>query len=166
MSDTTPCFGLPLLAAGQAQKELDHNEALTLLDALVQPIVQTLGDNTPPAAPFEGQGWIVGSAPGGAWAGQAGAMALWTAGGWRFVSPPEGTAVWVSSLSLPARRSAGSWRVGAIVGSSISIGGIQVVGAQGPAIPAPSGGTTADAAARSAIGAILSALRTHGLIAS
>ena len=32
MTDATPRFALPLLAAGQAQKELFHNEALTLPD--------------------------------------------------------------------------------------------------------------------------------------
>ena len=36
MSDVTPHLGLPLLAAGQAQKHVTHNEALTLLDALAQ----------------------------------------------------------------------------------------------------------------------------------
>ena len=35
----TPRFGLPLLAPGQAAKELTHNEALSLLDLLVQPVV-------------------------------------------------------------------------------------------------------------------------------
>ena len=165
MSDTTPRFGLPLLAAGQAQKELFHNEALTLLDALAQTVVQTLGDNAPPAAPIEGQGWIVGTAPGDAWTGHPGAIALWTAGGWRFVAAPDGMAVWVSGLGLPARRSAGAWSVGILPAAGIVIGGVQVVGPQRGAIAGPSGGTTVDTAARATIGSILTALRAHGLIA-
>ena len=36
MPDTTPHLGLPLIAASQAQKHVTHNEALGLLDTLVQ----------------------------------------------------------------------------------------------------------------------------------
>lgn len=34
--ETTARLGLPLLAPGQAQKELFHNEALALVDAATQ----------------------------------------------------------------------------------------------------------------------------------
>ncbi|MGL1728872.1 DUF2793 domain-containing protein, partial [Vibrio parahaemolyticus] len=43
------------------------------------------GLNTPPATPEDGQCWIVGTMPIGAWSQQANALAGWTAGGWRFV---------------------------------------------------------------------------------
>ena len=43
---------------------------------------------------------------------------------------------------------------------------IKVVGEQQPAIADPSGGSTTDSEARSAIGDILAAMREHGLIAS
>ncbi|MCJ2115070.1 DUF2793 domain-containing protein, partial [Methylobacterium sp. J-001] len=36
MTDATPRLGLTLIAASQAQKHVTHNEALGLLDALVQ----------------------------------------------------------------------------------------------------------------------------------
>ena len=37
--ETTARLTLPFLQSGQAQKELTHNEALTLLDIAVQPVV-------------------------------------------------------------------------------------------------------------------------------
>ncbi|HLZ79899.1 MAG TPA: hypothetical protein VKQ09_11235 [Sphingomonas sp.] len=40
MSDATTRFALPLIAPGQAQKELFHNEALARVDALLQPSVR------------------------------------------------------------------------------------------------------------------------------
>ena len=45
------------------------------------------------------------------------------------------------------------------------VGGIKVVGEQQAAIAAPTGGSTTDAQSRTAIGAIISALQAHGLIA-
>ena len=64
-------LGLPLLAPGQAQKELWHNEALALLDIAVQAVVEEVGRDAPPGAPQPGQCWIVGAAPTGDWTGHA-----------------------------------------------------------------------------------------------
>jgi len=51
-------------------------------------------------------------------------------------------------------------------GHTYCINSVQVVGPQGSAITAPSGGGTVDAEARTAIGAIISRLAAHGLIAT
>lgn len=45
------------------------------------------------------------------------------------------------------------------------VGGTKVIGEQQATIAAPSGGSTIDAQARTALGSIISALRAHGLIA-
>lgn len=62
----TDRLALPLLAAGQAQKEITHNEALGQLDMLVQLIVVSADLSAPPASPAEGQCWIVASGGSGA----------------------------------------------------------------------------------------------------
>lgn len=49
--------------------------------------------------------------------------------------------------------------------SEVVIGGAKVLGARGPAIADPAGGTTTDTQARAAVAQILAALRVHGLIA-
>lgn len=165
MSDTTPRLALPLLAAGQAQKEMVHNEALATLDALVQPCVQTCGADDPPTTPALGQSWIVGSSPTGGWAGQAATVATWSEGGWRFVAPREGMVAWTADLTLPARYSGGAWTIGQLHAATLVIGGRQVVGARQPTIAAPSGGGTVDSEARAAVAALIVALETHGLIA-
>jgi uncharacterized protein DUF2793 len=120
----------------------------------------------PPAAPLVGACYIVGSAASGAWAGMTDRIAGWTSGGWRFVAPAEGMHFHVRSTGLEARYRAGAWELGAIRASSLVIGGEQVVGARLAAIESPSGGPTIDAQARTAVAAILTALRTHGLIES
>jgi hypothetical protein len=54
--------------------------------------------------------------------------------------------------------------MGALRGTQLIIGGLQVVGSRRAAIPAPTGGTTVDLEARTAIDQILAALREHGLV--
>jgi hypothetical protein len=163
--DRTPRLGLPLLATGQAQKELTHNEALALLDLAVGSAVTAVGPNAPPAAPAIGQAWIVGTAPVGDWIGHAGAVAGWTAAGWRFVAPFEGLSVWIVAEKLHARYVAGAWVRGEVRAERVLVGGVAVLGAQEPAIAGTGGGTVVDMEARAVLDRVLGALRAHGLIA-
>lgn len=156
MSDeTSPRLALPLLQPGQAQKELYHNEALALIDLALPGVVRAVRAD-PPDAPALGAAWIVGPAPSGAWGGQAGAIAGWTGGGWRFIAPVEGMALWLSEPRQPARFLAGSWRSG----------GGALLGETGAAIADPSGGAAPDSEARAAIAALLALLRRLSIIAS
>ena len=103
MSQTYPTNGatarlsLPLMQEAQAQKHVTHNEALVALDAVVQIGVAGVAD-APPADPADAERWIVGPAPTGAWAGQAGAVAAregFGAGGWwAFHAPRVGWTAW------------------------------------------------------------------------
>ncbi len=149
MSDQSDRLALPFLAVAQAQKEMTHNEALALIDIAAQPVVQAVAPANVPTTPLPGQCWIVGPAPQGAWAGRAGALAGWTSGGWRFVTPFEGLSAWSVTDRGVARYTAGAWAVSARQG----------------AIAAPLGGTVIDVEGRAATALILATLRAHGLIA-
>lgn len=144
-SPITARFSLPLLAVAQAQKEVTHNEALTLLDALVVPTVEAGPQNDPPETPLAGQVWLVGAAPTGAWAGEPGTLALWTAGGWRFVAPRAGMRVTRLDDGLCLCFDGATWSAP-------------------PAIAAPAGGAVVDTEARTVIGALISCLSAHGLL--
>jgi len=156
---------LPFLSAGQAQKEMAHNEALQALDFLVAGAVEEEPRDDPPTAPVVGDCYIVSEAPSGAWAGKPQAVAGYTEGGWRFISPTEGMSLWVKSVAAWAIYRAGDWETGALRGSRLVIDGNQVVSARAAAIAAPAGGATIDGEARTAIDLMLAALRHHGLIA-
>lgn len=158
----TPRLALPLLEPGQAQKEMFHNEALALLDVAVQAAVEAILA-VPPEAPATGQCWIVDAAPRGDWADHGGAIAAWTAGGWRFVAPREGMRVWLTADRVFALHHGGQWYQGQTYGR-LFIEGRQVVGPREPNVPEPTGGVTVDAEARSALAAVLQTLRRHGLI--
>ncbi|MCR8726829.1 DUF2793 domain-containing protein [Frigidibacter sp. ROC022] len=94
MSEVSPILSLPYLQPAQAQKHVTHNEALALLDLLVQLVVEGFDAATPPALPAEGEVWALGAVPTGAWAGQAGRIAAFSGGAWRFVTPRIGWRAW------------------------------------------------------------------------
>nr|WP_241659831.1 DUF2793 domain-containing protein [Sphingomonas glacialis] len=125
---TSTRLGLPLLQAGQAQKELTHNEALTLLDLAVQPSVEAIALDTPPADPAPDACWIVGTVPTVAWTGQAQALAGWTDSGWRFVPSRPGMTMWSKADQAEARFDGTRWTVGTIVASPLVLGGLRCSG--------------------------------------
>ena len=90
MSDVSSILSLPFIQPAQAQKHVTHNEALRLLDLLVQPVVADRSLTLPPALPVEGERHIVAAGGLGAWAGHDGEIALLVDGGWQFVAPQPG----------------------------------------------------------------------------
>ncbi|WP_420478164.1 DUF2793 domain-containing protein, partial [Brevundimonas sp. FT23028] len=90
-------LGMPYLAAGQMQKHVTLNEALTRLDALVQTAVVSRTSVCPDGAPEDGRLHIVPEdAAEGGWAGlAAGDLVRAEGGAWSRVPAPEGLLVWV-----------------------------------------------------------------------
>ncbi len=165
--EMTPRLGLPLLVAGQVQKELFHNEALVIVDLLIGASVEAAPIAAPPASPIVGTFYrVVAAGASGVFAGHEGALAGWSAGGWRFVAPVEGMRLTDRGTGVELAYRDGAWTSGSIRGSEVVIGGLKVVASQLPPIAGAVGGATVDAEARAAVGQILFALRTHGLIAS
>jgi hypothetical protein len=140
----TPRFDLPFLMAGQSQRELFVNEAHALVDALLHAAIEG-EDDTPPSAPAEGECWLVGETPTGAWADHAGALASFQAADWVFVAPRDGLRV-LDRLTGQAILYRDGW--------------------QRPATPAePAGGATVDAEARAAIAELVEVLIAAGILA-
>ncbi len=90
MPDLSANLSLPLIQPSQAQKHVTHNEALMILDAVVQLTVVTQALASPPADPEEGARYIVGTGGTGAWAGQDNALAVFRGGVWQFLTPQPG----------------------------------------------------------------------------
>lgn len=109
MSDLSPILSLPLLQASQAQKHITHNEALMRLDLLVQLTVADRTRMAPPPSPVEGQRHIIAAAPTGAWAGQAGRIALWLDGVWQFIAPLTGWRAFVNAETVEVTFDGTGW---------------------------------------------------------
>lgn len=127
--------------------------------------MESVGINAPPASPADGQCFVVGDAPTGAWAGHAKALAGYAPGGWRFVEAVAGMTALDKASGQTAAYDGTAWTIGAIKGANLKLGGSQVVGPRLAAVANPGGGTTVDVEARAAIDLILERMRGHGLIA-
>lgn len=100
MSDATTHLLLPYILAAQAQKHVTHNEALRILDGLVQLSVLARDLTSPPGSPADGDRYIVASGATGDWAGWDLNVALWTDGAWLRLPPRVGWRAWVEDESL------------------------------------------------------------------
>lgn len=135
MTDT-PHLGLPTLAAAQAQKHVTHNEALHRLDALVMLAVADRDLATPPAAPAEGDRYLVPAVAAGDFAGRAGQIAHRVDGGWDFYAPRPGWLCWVADEGVLLAWTGAVWRP--VVETGLTGAALQNLGMLGI-------GTTADA---------------------
>jgi hypothetical protein len=96
MSDTSPRLALPYLQPAQAQKHVTHNEALRVLDVVVQLAVVAFGATVPPTLPEEGKVYALGVGATGAWFDEDGKLAVWVDAGWQFHVPEPG---WIATLA-------------------------------------------------------------------
>ena len=97
MSDITTHLLLPYILASQAQKHVTHNEALRLLDAMVQLSVLDRTRTAPPASPADGDRHIVASGATGFWAGWDLNVAFWVDGVWMRLVPRPGWLAWIAA---------------------------------------------------------------------
>ncbi|MDZ7906711.1 MAG: DUF2793 domain-containing protein [Cypionkella sp.] len=109
MPDQTPILQLPYILPSQAQKHVTHNEAIRLLDVIVQLSVAARNLPVPPASPVQGDRYIVANGASGDWAGRAGQIALYENGAWQFFAPMAGWTAWITSESVLASYSGSAW---------------------------------------------------------
>ena len=108
MTDTAN-LGLPCIEGSQAQKHITHNDALHILDTLVQLAVLDRDLTAPPGSPAEGQRWIVKATATGAWSGHDNAIAAWQDGAWQFSTPQTGWLAYVVDEGALLAWSGSAW---------------------------------------------------------
>lgn len=142
-ANTTQGFGLPLLYAGQSQKEFFVNEALTMIDLMLHCTVEGEAAE-PPASPVETETWIVAENATGAWQGHDASIAVYRGASWTFTAPREGMQAYDLTLGQLLRFRAG-WQ------KTLSV-------------QEPIGGVTVDTQARAAVSELISALQVLGIL--
>ena len=137
---------LPMLAVTQAQKEITHNEALVLIDALLHTAVEGVALTAPALTDSDiGKCWLVGSGATGLWTNKSGQIAIWIGGDWRCQVAHDGMRLWAMSNGRDSIYTGGVW-------------------SGGPIIANPSGGAVVDTEARATLGAMLQYFRLIGML--
>lgn len=154
---------LPLLSAGQAQKEVTHNEALLTIDRQLHLAIESRGLAMPPPAPVAGSAFIVAAGAGGAWAAETGKIASFDGYGWHFAAPVKGCLAWIVDEAVFSVYDDG-WSVGGWPAEGLRVSGRQVMSASPVSITAPGGGSIVDSQCRAALVQLISALRDQGIV--
>jgi hypothetical protein len=99
------------LAESQSSKSVTINEALHVLDALVQCAIIDRDLATPPGSPVNGNVYIVAGSPTGAWVGHTNHLAQWDVTAWRFHVPEEGWTCYVRDEDALLVYTGSAWTV-------------------------------------------------------
>ena len=93
-TSSTPRLDLPFLQAGQALKNITHNEALQRLDSGFYLSCSDMAADQLPSAPDIGTAVIISPTPIAAVADRIGQIAVFTPSGWVWFSPQSGWTLW------------------------------------------------------------------------
>lgn len=109
MTDTAR-WNLPLLTAGQAQKEIAHNEALQAIDRVLHLAVVTRSLSHPPGDATLGETFIIGPGPSGGWSSSAGMIASYDGFGWVLTPARTGCLAWICDEAVLTVYNGDSWQ--------------------------------------------------------
>lgn len=160
---TTDRLSLPLLSAGQTQKDVTHNDALLALDDLVALAVSTRSAAGPLAGATVGDVQIVAADAAAAWGHPPGTLMRWSEAGWQARAPVDGQLALIVDEAIMLVH-AGSWHALWPV-AGLAIAGRAVLSAPVATVAAPAGGTVVDSEARSVISQLIAQLQLQGLLA-
>lgn len=149
MNIETSRHKLPLLAVGQAQKEYTHNEALLLMDNLINPSIHSILDNPDEIdeavnTSEESRAWLISDTPSGIWSQRANQIVVQTPNGFRYIEAVSGMRIYNEQSECIMMFKEGYWYMA-------------------PILTVPVGGDVIDSQARESISVILDSLRQFGL---
>ncbi|WP_316859749.1 DUF2793 domain-containing protein [uncultured Cohaesibacter sp.] len=107
--EQTAILSLPYIAASQNQKHVTHNEALRMLDALVQLSVKDRHLTAPPEEPSEGDRYIVAEGGSDDWEGWDDSLAAYLDGVWTQFVPTVGWIAWAEDEEAILTYGAEGW---------------------------------------------------------
>ena len=116
--ESTTNLKMPLLVSNQSQKEIIHNEALIIIDNILQNGVIDKDLTTPPSNPNSNDIYIVGASATGAWSGKDNQLAFYD-NGWRFIEPREGFTFWINDEDKLYTYNGSKWIATIQVGANI-----------------------------------------------
>ena len=128
---TTANLAIAELAESQSGKATTVNEALHVLDALVQCAIIDRDLTAPPGSPVDGDVYIPAATATGAWAGKENQLAHWDVNSWKFYPPEEGWLCYVRDENALLNYTGSAWAV--LAGSGAPAGTVTSVALTVPA---------------------------------
>lgn len=119
---STTLLGLPLMFEGQTGNELQYNEMIHWVDALMRHGAKDI-ENTPPGSPAQGDVYIIGDAPTGDWAGLSDRIATYIGTAWKTIVPAEGWRLWVDDVNETYVWDGSAWVTDGVKDESIAVTG-------------------------------------------
>ena len=116
--ENTTNLKLPLLIPNQSQKEITHNEALIIIDNILQNGIIDKDLTTPPENPNTNDMYIVGEGAIGKWEGKDNYLVFYD-NGWRFIEPREGFTFWINDEDKLYTYNGSKWIATIQVGADI-----------------------------------------------
>lgn len=117
---TTANLLFPEISESQAAKYLTHNQALHIIDALLNCGVIDRDLTAPPGSPVNGDVYIPKATATGAWAGKENKLAQWDVTAWVFHTPEEGWHAWIRDEDILAVWSGSAWIAYGSAGGSVT----------------------------------------------
>lgn len=108
---STTQLGLSTMTEAQALAYLLINDSLVKIDAIIQLSVKDRGLTSPPGSPVEGDRYLIAATATGTWTGHDGQIAIYTGGGWVYLTAKEGWKVWIDDEDLLVIYDGSSWVV-------------------------------------------------------
>jgi len=107
--ENTTNLDLPYIMPSQAQKHVIHNEALSIIDAVIQLSVRDRDLTEPAGTENDGERYIVAEGATGAWLDWDGAIAARIDGSWQRIAPHVGWIAWVEDEAKFVCRTETGW---------------------------------------------------------
>jgi hypothetical protein len=107
--ERTANLDLPYIMPSQAQKHVTHNEAIRIIDGLVQLAVLGRDRTEPPPSPADGERHIVAAGATGSWEGWDDAIAYFVDGAWMRLEPRAGWTAWMAEEARAAVWDGSRW---------------------------------------------------------
>ena len=109
MTDTSSNLKLPFILPSQAQKHVTHNEALQILDALVQLTPISSSRSVPPASAQEADIYIIANSATGVWSGHDHEIAVYRAKSWQFYPLRVGWRAYIPAQNMQIVYTGKNW---------------------------------------------------------
>ena len=106
---TTNNLNITKVEQGQSQKEVTVNQALDVIDALLNTSVIDRDLTDSPVSPNEGDLYIPASPATGDWTGNEGKLAHFTGGSFQFITPNEGLTLWLADEDIQITFDGSNW---------------------------------------------------------